>query len=65
METSKVEVTKEQFQDYENVRVGGKTNMLDIRMVEALSDNLDRTTIITIIKTYSELMKKYPDVRKE
>ena len=57
------EITKEEFQKYENVRVSGVTNMFDVRMVEYLS-GLDRDTIFAIMKQYSELMIKYPDVRK-
>jgi len=54
----KNEITKEEFQAYEDVRVSGKTNMFDIRMVEFLS-GLDRDTIKDIMKNYSSLKEKY------
>ena len=57
------EITKKEFQKYENVRMSGVTNMFDVRTVEYLS-GLDRDTIFAIMKQYSELMIKYPDVRK-
>lgn len=59
-----MEITKEQFEDYEYVRKSGSTNMFDVKAVEFLSGNLDRLTILEIMKTYSELMKTYPEVRK-
>ena len=43
--------------------MSGVTNMFDVRTVEYLS-GLDRDTIFAIMKQYSELMIKYPDVRK-
>ncbi len=59
-----MEITKEQFEAYETVRVSGVTNMFDIRNVR-LCSGLDRETIIAIMNNYTELMQKYPDVRKE
>ena len=55
---NQVEISKEQFQAYEDVRESGVTNMFDVRTVEALS-GLARTTIIAIMKQYSELKAKY------
>ena len=57
-------ITKEQFQAYEDVRSSGVTNMFDVKTVQALS-GLTREKILEIMKTYRELMKQYPDVRKE
>lgn len=57
------EVTKEEYEAYEVVRSSGVTNMFDVRKVEAYS-GLDRKTIMTIMKSYSSLMEKYPGVRK-
>lgn len=57
------EITKEQFQAYENVRAGGVTNMFDVRMVMQLS-GLDRDTILAIMKGHEGLDTKYPEVRK-
>ncbi len=61
--TTAAEITREEFQDYEDVRESGVTNMFDVGMVEDLS-GLDRETIFAIMKQYSELNKKYPGVRK-
>ena len=55
-------ITKEQFEAYEKVRVSGVTNMFDVSKVSILS-GLNRDQIATIMKTYEELMKKYPEVR--
>lgn len=57
------EVTKEQFDRYEEVRVGGRTNMFDVRNVELLS-GLDRKTIYLIMDNYRELADKYTRVMK-
>lgn len=61
---TKVSISKEDFQDYEDVRASGATNMFDVRTVEMLS-GLPREKIMTIMKNYGELNKKYPDVRRE
>jgi len=52
------EVTEEEFLAYEDVRESGVTNMFAIDTVMALS-GLDRVTILTIIRHYSELADKY------
>ena len=57
------EISREQFESYEDCRESGITNMFDVRYVSELT-GLDRSTILTIMKTYNELMKKYPEVRK-
>ena len=58
-------ITKEQFKAYEKVRKGGKTNMFDVNQVMRLSKfELNLEEINEIMKTYSELMGKYPGVRK-
>ena len=62
MEETKI--TREEFKAYEKVRVSGVTNMWDVRVVETLS-GLDRDTIMEIMKTYSQLVEKYPGVRKK
>ena len=58
-----MEITKDEFRAYEGVRASGVTNMFMVSTVEDLS-GLDRETIFEIMKQYSELNKKYPDVRK-
>lgn len=56
-------ITRQEFQAYEGVRASGVTNMWDVAVVEDLS-GLDRDTITAIMKHYSDLNTKYPDVRK-
>jgi hypothetical protein len=51
-------ITKKEFESYEEVRESGKTNMFDVRMVEALS-GLPREKIFEIMKTYGTLKAKY------
>ena len=58
------DVTKKELEAYEAVRSSGATNMFDTRVVSDLS-GLDREKILTIIKNYDSLMKKYPKVRKD
>jgi len=53
-----MEISKEEFMLYENVRVSGKTNMYHISNVQALS-GLKREQILYIMENYSELSKKY------
>ena len=57
-----IEITREDFADYERVRQSGKTNMFDIRAVEDLSDNLTAEKIKAIISNYEALMKEFPDI---
>jgi len=59
------DISEEQFQAYENVRASGATNMFDVPMVITLADGLiSKKEILTIMDNYSELMKKYPQVRE-
>ena len=59
------EISEEEFEAYEDVRVSGETNMYDIPMVMMLAqDLLSKKQILTIMDNYSELKKKYPDVRE-
>lgn len=58
-----MQITKDEFERYEEVRASGVTNMFDVPVVEALS-GLDRDTIIAIMKQYGELDKQYPDVKE-
>mgnify|MGYP001160527562 CR=1 FL=1 len=60
-----MEITKEEFEDYERVRASGVTNMFDVRTVVELSNCLTRDKCLQIMKEYGELEKKYPNVRKE
>jgi len=59
------EISEEEFQAYEDVRVGGATNMFDVPMVMMLADGLiSKKQILTIMDNYSYLMEKYPQVRE-
>lgn len=60
------EISEEVFQAYEDVRVSGVTNMYDVPMVMQLAGGLiSEKEISTIMGNYSELMKKYPNVREK
>jgi len=56
-------ITRKEFEAYEKVRVSGVTNMLMVGNVSELS-GLSREVIMTIIKNYFELVKKYPKGKK-
>jgi len=59
------EISEEEFQAYEDVRVGGATNMFDVPMVMMLAGGLiSKKQILTIMDNYSYLMEKYPQVRE-
>ena len=59
-----MEITKEQFEAYEAVRSSGVTNMWAVNVVCDLS-SLEKETVMAIMKSYGELVEKYPGVRKE
>lgn len=58
-----VEISKEDFEAYEEVRASGVVNMWLVKTVCELS-GLDRETVRAIMDQYGELTIKYPDVRK-
>ena len=51
-------ITQEDYQAYEDVRESGVTNMLALNVVSDYS-GLSRDKILSIIKNYSALRKKY------
>lgn len=53
-----MEITKEEMESYEAVRVSGVTNMLDVKTVSNLS-GLNKEQIIYIMKHCEELMDKF------
>ena len=58
------EISKEDFEEYEKVRVGGKTNMFDVNMVCRLSKHkLYPDLVMGVMKKYGKLMEKFPGVR--
>lgn len=59
------EITKEEFETYEKVRISGETNMWDIKAVVRFSNFiLDEKKCLTIMGNYGKLMEKFPGVRK-
>jgi len=44
------EITKKQFVIYEQIRMEGKTNMLDLQTVEALSDGILTPPVLKAIQ---------------
>lgn len=59
-----MEITKEEFIAYEKVRQSGVTNMFNVELVSQLSD-LSRLRIYHIMANYTELNKRWPDVRSK
>jgi len=53
-----LKITREQFLDYEAVRLSGVTNMSIITIIEELTE-LTQEQIFEIRKRYDELKKKY------
>jgi hypothetical protein len=53
-----MEISKEQFLDYEAVRLSGVTEMTAFTVIEELS-GLSREQIFEIMKRHDELKKKY------
>ena len=63
---SRTAITREQFEAFEDVRVGGVTNMCDTNMLSTLSGGvISSDDALTIIKQYNQLMEENPDVRQE
>jgi hypothetical protein len=58
-----MDISKEDFISYEEVRVSGITNMWDVEVV-MLESGLDRDKIMCIMSNYGKLMEIYPGVRK-
>lgn len=57
-----MEITKEDFESYEIVRLSGVTNMFAVNTVSDLS-GLDRKQIMDIMQNYAKYAEKWPDVR--
>lgn len=55
----KIEISEEDFKDYEEVRNSGMTNMFDLRAVVELSNNLTKEKCIAIMENYERLCKEY------
>jgi hypothetical protein len=53
-----MEISKEEFDRYENVRESGVTNMFNVSNVAALS-GLHKEKVISIMKNYSKLYEQY------
>lgn len=55
---NEIKIHETDFWAYEDVRMSGKTNMFDVKRVEALS-GLKREKILEIMKNYAKYQKKY------
>lgn len=53
-----MEITKEDFESYEAIRLSGTTNMFNIAVVIQLS-GLDRITVLELMKNYTLYRKLY------
>lgn len=53
-----MKITKEEFDDYENVRTSGVTNMFNVKLVCELS-GLEREEVFFIMENYSKLKDEY------
>ena len=58
-EKVKIDITKEDFKDYQNIQFSGVTNMWNIDLVVQLSKNLTEKKCFAIMKNYSELEKEF------
>jgi hypothetical protein len=56
------DITKDDFMAYEDVRTSGVTNMFAVSLVTELS-GLEKDQILCIMKNYSALCDKFPEVR--
>jgi hypothetical protein len=70
MTTEQLNITREQFMAYEEIRQSGITNMFDSRTVIEESDGyLDKEAVSTIMKgfgvNYTKLVEMYPDVKDD
>ena len=54
-----MEITKEDFLDYEGIRQSGVTNMFDVKTVVALSDDLTKEKCFDIMKNYSKYKNRF------
>lgn len=55
---NEIEITSDDFEAYEQVRMSGVTNMFNVGNVEMLS-GLNRKKILFIMQNYDEFSEKY------
>ena len=55
----KIEITEEDFKDFEAVRKSGVVNMFDKKRVITISENLNNEKYDEIIEHYTDLEKKF------
>ena len=70
MTTEQINITREQFMAYEEIRQSGITNMFDSRTVIEESDGyLDKEAVRSIMEgfgtNYTKLKEMYPDVKDD
>lgn len=58
-----MEISKEEFERFEEVRKSDKANMLNVSKVCGLSD-LSRKKVLFIIRNYNKFHEEYPEVVK-
>ena len=58
-EKVKIDITEEDFKDYQNIQFSGVTNMWNVSLVVELSNNLTEKKCLAIMKNYSELEKNF------
>ena len=51
-------VSKEEFEEYERIRMSGVANMFNLKLVEQIS-NLNRDTILDIMQNYELYNERY------
>ena len=61
---NKIDVTRQEFLDYEEIMIACVINMFDSKTVSQLSD-LRLDVVREITKRYNEFFQKWPDVLKE
>ncbi len=57
------DVTKDEFEAYEEVRKSGEFNMFDANNASAAA-GLSRDRYMAVLKNYTECAKKWPEVRQ-
>lgn len=57
-----IDITEQDFLEYEDCREGGLTNMFDLRNVKMIT-GLSKDKIKAIMKNYDELVKKFLKIK--
>lgn len=57
-----MDVTREEFESYENVRRSGKVNMLMDSNLGAALSGLSTARYMAVLRSYGDCLEKWPDV---